>query len=83
MTYAPLRMFLSSHNLKLSDLQRELNISSATLSKIRKNQYLSMTTLISIAEFYHLSVEEIVFFGSDKEYIEKFYLCYDVSEEVL
>lgn len=82
MTYAPLRLFLSDKKISIKDMVNDLGFSTATVAKIRKNEYLSMSTLIAISKHYNLPVEGIVFFGTDKEYINKFYLTsdYDTSD---
>lgn len=79
MTYAPLRLFLHENGISITDLVRDLGFSSATVSKIRKNEYLSLSTIIAISKFYNLPIEKILFIGTDKEYINKFYLSTDSS----
>lgn len=59
-SYKPLLKLLIDKDLKLVDLRRKLNISSATIAKINKNDYISMETLDKICDFLDCEVGDVI-----------------------
>lgn len=59
-SYKPLLKLLIDKDLKLVDLRRKLNISSATIAKINKNDYISMETLDKICNFLDCEVGDVI-----------------------
>ena len=59
-SYKPLLKLLIDKDLKLVDLRRRLNISSATIAKINKNDYISMETLDKICDFLDCEVGDVI-----------------------
>jgi Fic family protein/DNA-binding Xre family transcriptional regulator len=60
--YKKLFEILKSRNLTISRLSEDLNISSATQAKFKKNEYVSLKTLESICKYLSLPINEIVTF---------------------
>jgi Fic family protein/DNA-binding Xre family transcriptional regulator len=60
--YKKLFGVLKSRNLTISRLSEDLNISSATQAKFKKNEYVSLKTLESICKYLSLPINEIVTF---------------------
>lgn len=60
--YKKLFEVLKSRNLSISRLSDDLNISSATRAKFKKNEYVSLQTLESICKYLSLTIDEIVAF---------------------
>jgi Fic family protein/DNA-binding Xre family transcriptional regulator len=60
--YKKLFEILKSRNLTISRLSEDLNISSATRAKFKKNEYISLKTLESICKYLSLTMNEIVTF---------------------
>lgn len=60
--YKKLFEVLKSRNLSISRLSDDLNFSSATRAKFKKNEYISLQTLESICKYLSLSINDIVTF---------------------
>lgn len=71
--YKKLFEVLKSRNLSISRLSDDLNISSATRAKFKKNEYISLQTLESICKYLSLTVNDIVTF----ETVEKPSILYE------
>lgn len=68
-SYAPLRVYLSKQNIRITDLIDKLGFSSATTTKISKNQFISLSSIVKISNEFNLPVEKIIFLGSDLDYL--------------
>jgi Fic family protein/DNA-binding Xre family transcriptional regulator len=75
--YKKLFGVLKSRNLTISRLSEDLNISSATQAKFKKNEYVSLKTLESICKYLSLPINEIVTF----ETVENFSVLYKSLKE--
>lgn len=60
--YKKLFEVLKSRNLSISRLSDDLNFSSATRAKFKKNEYISLQTLESICKYLSLTINDIVTF---------------------
>lgn len=58
---------LIDKNLKKSDLARMCNLSSPTMAKLSKNEYVSMDVLVRICRELDCSIDEIVEILKDSE----------------
>ena len=65
--YNNLFKLLIDKNLKKSDLARMCNLSSPTMAKLSKNEYVSMDVLIRICRELDCSIDEIVEILKDSE----------------
>ena len=60
--YKGLFEVLSKKNISISEMSKDLNISSATQAKFRKGEYVSLQTLESICKYLSVSINDIVSF---------------------
>lgn len=58
--YNNLFKLLIDKNLKKSDLARMCNLSSPTMAKLSKNEYVSMDVLVRICRVLNCTLDEIV-----------------------
>lgn len=58
-SYKGLWKALIDRNKKKTDLIIEIGISSATLAKLSKNEYVSMETLVKICNWLHCDISDI------------------------
>lgn len=65
--YNNLFKLLIDKNLKKSDLARMCNLSSPTMAKLSKNEYVSMDVLVRICRELDCSIDEIVEILKDSE----------------
>lgn len=65
--YNNLFKLLIDKNLKKSDLARMCNLSSPTMAKLSKNEYVSMDVLVRICRELDCSIDEIVEIVNHKE----------------
>lgn len=65
-TYTPLLHLLVHHNMTKLELRNKTNMSTATLAKISKNQYVSMETLNNICQALDCRIEDIVKYVPDE-----------------
>lgn len=61
-SYKGLLNILEDRKISLSKICEDLNISSATRAKFKKDEYVSLQTLESIGKYLHLSINDIVEF---------------------
>lgn len=61
-TYDPLWKLLIDKKLKKSDLVFNIPISSTTLAKMSKNEYVDMKTLEKICNYLQCNIEDIIQF---------------------
>lgn len=59
-TYKKMREKLIEHNLKWKDIQEITGISNDVISKINKNEYITLRTLERIAEFLKCDIGDLV-----------------------
>ncbi|MGE4321267.1 MAG: Fic family protein [Acholeplasmataceae bacterium] len=62
--YEPLFLALNKKNIKLTEMGKDLNISSATLAKFAKGQSVSLSLLKQISIYLNISLDDIVKFES-------------------
>lgn len=61
-SYKPLFRLLLERGMTKTQLREEVGFSTATLAKISKNEYVSMSTLDSICKYFHCKIEDIIEF---------------------
>ncbi|MGE4282856.1 MAG: helix-turn-helix domain-containing protein [Clostridia bacterium] len=59
-SYQPLWITLARKNMQKTELLKKPGISSATLAKLGKNEYVSLNVLDNICESLQCSIEDIV-----------------------
>lgn len=59
-SYKPLFKLLIEHNMNKTQFQEAIKISSATVAKLAKNEYVSMETLDSICQYFHCKIEDVI-----------------------
>lgn len=59
-SYKPLLDFLYHNDLLLSDVSKDIGISSRTLAKLRKGEPISLQVIESICLYYNLTIEQVV-----------------------
>ncbi|WP_288957563.1 helix-turn-helix transcriptional regulator [uncultured Thomasclavelia sp.] len=59
-SYNKLWKLLIDKNMNKSDLKHEISIGSTTLSKLSKNELVSMTVMIKICEFFHCNIGDVM-----------------------
>ncbi len=63
-SYAPLIATLHKKKISKTELQNLINVSSATIAKISKDDYVSMKVLDDICRVLNCKIEEVI------EYVE-------------
>ena len=58
--YTPLWVTMAERNLKKKDLQEQLKISSATIAKMTKNDYVALEVVERICIYLNIPVEKVV-----------------------
>ena len=58
--YQPLEILLVQHSMTKKQLKEELNLSSATVAKFSKNEYVSMEVLVKICAALQVDVGDIM-----------------------
>ena len=58
--YKPLLSILERRNITYKQLQEDLKISSRTLAKLRKNEFLSIKTLITLCAYLDVKIEDVI-----------------------
>ena len=58
-SYIKLQKLLIDNQMKMSDLKRAINISSNTLTKINKNEPISLEILMRICKVFHCDIGDI------------------------
>lgn len=59
-SYKPLLIILVKKGLNLTQLKEGIKASSATIAKISKNEYISMSTLNDICNFLDCKIEDVI-----------------------
>lgn len=59
-SYAPLMSTLHKKKISKTDLQKMINISSATLAKISKDEFVSMKVIDDICEVLNCEVQDVI-----------------------
>jgi len=64
-SYKPLLKLLIDNDLSKTQFRLETGISMATLAKIGKDEYISMSTLDTICKYFDCKIEDVVKFVND------------------
>ncbi len=64
-TYKPLLIQLIQKDMNKTELRLKTGISSATLAKISKNEYISMEALDKICKVLECKIEDVIEYQSD------------------
>lgn len=59
-SYQPLEVLLAKNSMNKGQLREELKISSATVAKFKKNEYVSMEVLEKICKRFNCSLNDVV-----------------------
>ncbi|WP_342046011.1 helix-turn-helix domain-containing protein [Bacillus sp. OTU530] len=59
-SYAPLMATLHKKKMSKTDLQKLINVSSATIAKISKDEFISMKVIDDICETLNCSIEDVI-----------------------
>lgn len=59
-SYKPLRRLLFEKELSKTEFMAKVNIAPATLSKISKDEYVSLDVLNRICDYFHCNIEDII-----------------------
>lgn len=59
-SYNPLFKLLIDKGLKKSDLSNQLGLSSGTIAKLSRQEYVSMDVLVRICHLFHCQLSDIV-----------------------
>ncbi|WBL16393.1 helix-turn-helix domain-containing protein [Sutcliffiella sp. NC1] len=59
-SYAPLMATLHKKKITKTDLQKMIEVSSATLAKISKDEYVSMKVIDEICEKLECKIEDVI-----------------------
>lgn len=66
-SYKPLMRQLIDKDMNKTQLRLATGMSTATLAKISKNEYISMETLDAICKHFHCKIEDVVEFIDDDD----------------
>ena len=66
-SYAPLMATLHKKGMSKTDLQKAINTSSATIAKIRKDEFVSMKIINDICRVLDCKVEEVIEYIPDNK----------------
>ena len=64
-SYKPLLISLIEKDIPLTDLKDSIGVSSSTLAKFRKNEYVSLRVIEDICLHYDLPIEKVVCIKQD------------------
>ncbi|MGL4449798.1 MAG: helix-turn-helix domain-containing protein [Sarcina sp.] len=59
-SYKPLMKMLIDRDMKKSDLKQALRLHSSTMSKLSKNEYISLKVIEEICIYLNCSINEVV-----------------------
>lgn len=59
-TFAPLMATMHRRKVSKTELQRRLGISSATMAKLSKDEYVSMKVLDEICDYLGCEIEDVI-----------------------
>lgn len=59
-SYMKLRIELVKRGLKISDIGQQLGLSSATIAKINKDEYVSIDTIVRIGELLNIDIGDMM-----------------------
>ena len=65
--YQPLDVLLAKKSMSKGQLKEELNLSSATVAKFSKNEYVSMEVLDKICKRFNCTLNDIVRHESEEQ----------------
>lgn len=65
--YQPLEVLLAKKSMKKGQLKEELHLSSATVAKFSKNEYVSMEVLDKICKRFNCDLKDIVRYESEEQ----------------
>ena len=68
-SYKKLWILCAEKDISKSDLRKKACVSSATFTKLRKNQEVALSVLLKIAEVMDCNVGDMVDFVKDEDYI--------------
>lgn len=60
LNYRPLFISLAEKGIQITDLKESVGVSSSTLAKFRKNEYVSLRVIETICLHYDLPIEKVV-----------------------
>lgn len=66
-SYLPLEFELKKHRMTKTKLRKLTKLSSATISKISKNEEMSLTAIKKIAEVLDCDISNIIVFENEKK----------------
>jgi putative transcriptional regulator len=64
-SYAPLMSTLHKRKISKTDLQKTINVSSATIAKISKDEFVSMKVIDDICRVLDCRVEEVIVYVNE------------------
>ncbi len=59
-SYSPLFKTMNEKNIRLTDIEKSIGISSKVTAKFRKNENVSLETLSKICVYLDVPIEEVV-----------------------
>lgn len=59
-SYRPLNILLAQKCMNKGQLRKEINVSSATMAKLSKNEYVNMEVLNKICEKLGCKIEQVI-----------------------
>ncbi|MEH7419277.1 helix-turn-helix transcriptional regulator [Neobacillus drentensis] len=65
-SYAPLMSTLHKRKISKTDLQKLIEVSSATVAKISKDEYVSMQVIDNICRVLDCPIEEVIVYVKDE-----------------
>ncbi len=66
-SYAPLMATLHKRKISKTDLQKMIDISSATLAKISKDEFISMKVINDICRVLECDIEDVITYVKEKD----------------
>ena len=67
--YKPLWIQLINRNMTKTQFRVALGISTATLARMSKNEYISLETIEKICQYFDCKVEDVVEFEKDNQFV--------------
>ncbi len=66
-TYKPLLKLLIDHNMKLTDLKKELGLGPSTIAKFRKDEHVSLEVIDKLCSLFKVQPNEIIEWREDEK----------------
>lgn len=66
-SYAPLMATLHKRKISKTDLQKMIDISSATLAKISKDEFISMKVINDICRVLECNIEDVITYVKEED----------------